>query len=139
MDMMEVRRRVMMSMVANGIKLPDGCEIGTFSPNEDSYTITIQHNFGEIPKIALCIAVPNCSFEDIPSKAIMLEYFVVQPKNGVLWPSTVVDYEYYSYDNSKLSNTYHASSTATEVTFVTGSFDEYVFKAGVNYVYILIK
>ena len=129
----------MLSMVANGIKLPDGCEIGTFSPNEDLYTITIQHDLGEIPKIAVCIAVPNCSFEDIPSKAIMLETFAVHPETGELRPNDVMNYRYYSYYSSALSTKYPASMTATEVTFVTGQSNGGMFKAGVNYVYILIK
>lgn len=126
-------------MVANGIKLPEGCEIGTFSPNEDLNTITISHNLGEIPKIAICVAVPNCSFEDIPPRTIVEEYFVVHPETGALRPNDVMSYRYLTYYNSSLSATYPASLTATEVTFVKGQSNGGVFKAGVNYVYILTK
>lgn len=127
--------------MASGIKLPDGCEIGTFSPNEDLYTITIQHNLGEIPKIALCVAVPNCSFEDIPNKTILSEKLTVHPETGVVTSNSynVMTYRYQAYYNSPSSTTYPASITATEVTFVTGTNYGGMFKAGVNYVYILIK
>lgn len=126
-------------MVANGINLPDGCEIGTFSPNEDSYTITIQHDLGEIPKMALCAAVPNCSFEDIPRKSIMIEYFAVHPEAGTLVPNSVMSYGILTYRTSTLSTTDPALITATEVTFVAAESNGGMFKAGMNYVYILIK
>lgn len=144
--MMEVRRRVMLSM-ASGIKLPDGCEIGTFSPTEDLNTITISHNLGEIPKIALCVAVPNRSFADIPSTSILLEELAVNPETGVFEydgdsskkRNAVVSYGSHSYYSPSTWTTYLASITAAEVTFVTGRYYGGKFKAGMNYVYILVK
>ena len=133
--------------MASGIKLPDGCEIGTFSPTEDLNTITISHNLGEIPKIALCVAVPNRSFADIPSQSILMEELAVNPETGEFdvnadgskKRNTVISYSDFYYFSTTTWTTYPASFTAAEVTFVTGRYYGGKFKAGMNYVYILVK
>ena len=137
----------MLSMVANGIKLPDGCEIGTFTPNVDSNTFTVSHSLGEIPKFALCVAVPNCGFSDIPSQSILMEELAVNPEtgefdlnaDGLKKRNFVISYDNFCYYAPSTWTTYPASMTAIEVTFVTGRYYGGKFKAGMNYVYILVK
>ena len=130
-----------------GLSLPDGCEIGAFTPVTDSYTVTVSHNLGEIPKSAFCIAVVNRDFTNIPDTTILLNELIADPQTGefdISLPSSrnrrsVVSKGDGVYLTTDTYTTYPASMTATEVTFATGRYYSGKFKTGVNYVYILTK
>lgn len=139
----------MLSMVANGIKLPEGCEIGTFTPDVDSNTFTVSHNLGEVPKFAICLNVPNEDFADIQDSIIIFEALFADPQTGdfdITLASSrrrndVMSYSAtaQTYFNTNTYSTYPASMTNTDVTFATGRYYSGKFKVGVNYVYILVR
>lgn len=138
-----------MPQIVNGITLPDGCEIGVFTPTEDENTHTVTHSLGEIPKFAFCLAIPNRAWTNIDGGTILLGLLGVDPLTGEFNQSagtghkmdnvTVSNSSHEQYNQTNSWTTYPASMTATSVTFATGRYYSGKFKANEHYVYILTK
>lgn len=147
MDMIARKKRLL--MMPNGNPIHAGCEIGTFEVDENSYTVTIPHSLGEVPKFAYCVIVPNSSWANIPNADILMEDLMSDPQTGVFditlnsnrKRNNVVGYNAASNiaQGTGTYTTYPAAMTSTDVTFATGQYYSYLFKPGYKYVYVIVK
>ena len=136
-------------MTVNGINLPDGCEIGVFTPTENELTHTITHSLGEIPKFAVCLCVPNKAWSDIMGTAILLEDLMSDPQTGTFDTSLTTSRKRNEVVSNNLTDntvattttytTYPADMTSSTVTFTTGRYYSGKFASGEKYIYILVK
>ena len=134
---------------SSGIILPDGCEIGVFTPTEDENTHTVTHSLGEIPKFAFCLAVLNRSWTDISGSTILTAFLGADPLTGEFDASAISGHKqdnivisnanHELYNTTSSDTTYPASMTSNSVTFVTGRYYNGKFKSGEHYLYILTK
>lgn len=146
MDVMDLRRGLMASILSGGFKAPAGCEIGVFTTDTDSLSYTVQHTLRKTPKFAICLAVPNASWADIQGSAILLEYLMTDPQTGEfdisLPASRIKNTLIASVDGSTVNQTttyttVPADVTDTSVTFATGRYYGSKLAAGMTYLYIL--
>lgn len=139
----------MITHMSNGDPIPAGCEIGVFIPETDENTHTITHSLGEVPKFAVCLLIPNKSYDDVMAGSIVFEDLASNPATGIYDDAydgnhrrnDVVSVgstprQYYA---TNTYTTYIASMTSTEVTFTTGRYYSGQFKANNTYIYILTK
>ena len=146
MDLMDIRRGLMASISSNGFKAPAGCQIGVFTTDTDSLSYTVQHTLGTTPKFAIVLAVPNSSWTNIPSAAILFEYLMTDPQTGefdISLPTSrnkrvvVLSTDGSTVNQTETYTVTPADVTDTSVTFVTGRYYGAKFVAGMTYLYIL--
>ena len=104
-------------------------ETGSFMPTEDSVEITIQHNLGVEPSLA--IFYPAYGFENA-----VFHYTVF----GIYIPNTLINAVWHSNGPAGLgagSNWAVYNKSDTSITFHSSS-NEYCFRANAEYKYILV-
>lgn len=154
MDMMEIRRRVMSAMASGGdtFVVPEGVEIGVFSPTTDVLEYTVNHNLGEIPKVAVVLCVLNDDYSEMASYSgspLVIETFGADPANGEFDREAASGHKIdnifgYNKLNSALYSTaswttYVPEMTSTYVKFTTGRYYSVTFCAGLKYLYVIAK
>ena len=129
-----------------GVTVPAGIEVGSFTVASNANTITVNHGFGHVPKIAAVIATlpegwrNTLYFEYLGSSPGYGDYDNSYPAGqkldsvaGVYSPPDGLTY----YQTSNTYTTYPAAMTETSITFATGRYYNIQFVPGVTYFYVI--
>lgn len=140
----------MITHTSGGDPIPEGFEVGVFTPTENEYTHTVRHSFGIVPRTAIVIGTLNGG-EGLDNKTnIMCEYLMSdfadrifdRTRTGAKCPNAVITVNGTTgeeYQSTNVYTTYPASMTATDVTFATGRYYGGKFMAGHTYLYVITK
>lgn len=128
-----------------GINIPTGIEVGSFTVVSNANTITVNHSFGHVPKIAVVIAAlpegwsDTLFFELLGSSPLYGDYDNSYTASQKLDSVTRISYinDEYNYQTTNTYSTYPASMTDTSITFVTGRYYNAQFVPGVTYFYVI--